>query len=190
MNCRRRQSARARQLPLSLSLPPLFLCEPCFGDSQLPTLLCLRREKYHSLAPMYYRGAAAAVVVYDITRKKSFATLKRWVSELRTHGPAGMVLSVAGNKSDLNDLREVKRDTAEAYADNINAIFGETSAKEDTNVTSMFEEIARRLAPEDGNGGGDGFGDGAAGGIGGSGGGGGVRLGERGQRGQDGASCC
>jgi GTPase SAR1 family protein len=31
------------------------------------------QEKYHSLAPMYYRGAAAAIVVYDITRK-----VRRW----------------------------------------------------------------------------------------------------------------
>lgn len=30
------------------------------------------QEKYKSLAPMYYRGAAAAIVVYDITRRERY----------------------------------------------------------------------------------------------------------------------
>jgi Ras-related protein Rab-22 len=36
------------------------------------------QEKYHGLAPMYYRGAAAAVVVYDITRKVRCICHKKW----------------------------------------------------------------------------------------------------------------
>ncbi|KAF4693254.1 Ras- protein Rab-5 [Perkinsus olseni] len=46
------------------------------------------QERYRSLAPMYYRGAAAAVVVYDITSRESFEGAKRWVNELRSsHNP-------------------------------------------------------------------------------------------------------
>lgn len=40
-----------------------YMCDVCFS--------CTGQEKYHSLAPMYYRGAAAAIVVYDITRSVS-----------------------------------------------------------------------------------------------------------------------
>ncbi|RLO12541.1 hypothetical protein DYB28_014328, partial [Aphanomyces astaci] len=92
------------------------------------------QEKYHSLAPMYYRGAAAAIVVYDITRKQSLVTLKNWVKELKQLGPDNIVIAIAGNKSDLDDKREVSSATAKAYADEIGAVFIETSAKEDTNV--------------------------------------------------------
>jgi hypothetical protein len=69
------------------------------------------QEKYHSLAPMYYRGAAAAIIVYDITRASSFQTLKNWVRELQQLGPENIVIAVCGNKSDLEDKR-VRRDSA------------------------------------------------------------------------------
>ena len=41
------------------------------------------QERYHSLAPMYYRGAQAAIVVYDITNPDTFARAKNWVKELQ-----------------------------------------------------------------------------------------------------------
>jgi Ras-related protein Rab-22 len=63
------------------------------------------QEKYHSLAPMYYRGAAAAIIVYDITSAQSFQTLKNWVRELQQLGPENIVIAVCGNKSDLEEKR-------------------------------------------------------------------------------------
>ena len=45
------------------------------------------QERYRSLAPMYYRGAAAAIVVYDITNKWSFEGMDRWVREVEEHAP-------------------------------------------------------------------------------------------------------
>ncbi|KAB1258421.1 Ras-related protein Rab-31 [Camelus dromedarius] len=60
---------------------------------------------FHSLAPMYYRGSAAAVIVYDITKQDSFHTLKKWVKELKEHGPENIVMAIAGNKCDLSDIR-------------------------------------------------------------------------------------
>lgn len=54
---------------------------------------------------MYYRGAAAAILVYDITQAQSFERLKNWVLELQSKGPAELALAIAGNKSDLKDQR-------------------------------------------------------------------------------------
>jgi len=107
------------------------------------------QEKYHSLAPMYYRGSAAAIVVYDITRKSSFQTLKKWIEELKTLGPENIIIIIAGNKADLENQREVQTSDAEKYAREISAIYIETSAKEDKNVQRMFEQLASQLpAPE------------------------------------------
>lgn len=103
------------------------------------------QEKYHSLAPMYYRGAAAAIVVYDITRKSSFQTLKNWVRELKQLGPENIVIAIAGNKADLAPSREVPEDDAREYADSISALYMETSAKTDTGVKELFISIAGRL---------------------------------------------
>ena len=54
---------------------------------------------------MYYRGAAAAVVVYDITRASTFKTLKNWIDELKNKGPKDIAIVIAGNKADLDANR-------------------------------------------------------------------------------------
>nr|XP_051697586.1 ras-related protein Rab-22A isoform X2 [Oryctolagus cuniculus] len=63
------------------------------------------QERFRALAPMYYRGSAAAIIVYDITKEETFSTLKNWVKELRQHGPPNIVVAIAGNKCDLIDVR-------------------------------------------------------------------------------------
>jgi len=57
---------------------------------------------------MYYRGAAAAIVVYDITNKESFNGAKSWVKELQRRGDPNVVIALAGNKSDLPNKRKVE----------------------------------------------------------------------------------
>ncbi|XP_043923289.1 ras-related protein Rab-31 [Protopterus annectens] len=105
------------------------------------------QERFHSLAPMYYRGSAAAVIVYDITKLESFHTLKKWVKELKEHGPENIVVAIAGNKCDLSDLREVPVKDAKEYADSISAIFVETSAKNSINIEELFTGISQQIPP-------------------------------------------
>uniref|UniRef100_A0A8C3C2B1 VAMP associated protein B and C n=1 Tax=Cairina moschata TaxID=8855 RepID=A0A8C3C2B1_CAIMO len=100
------------------------------------------QERFRALAPMYYRGSAAAIIVYDITKEETFSTLKNWVKELRQHGPPNIVVAIAGNKCDLNDVREVMEKDAKDYADSIHAIFVETSAKNAININELFIEIS------------------------------------------------
>ncbi|NXK98876.1 RB22A protein, partial [Formicarius rufipectus] len=109
------------------------------------------QERFRALAPMYYRGSAAAIIVYDITKEETFSTLKNWVKELRQHGPPNIVVAIAGNKCDLNDVREVMEKDAKDYADSIHAIFVETSAKNAININELFIEISRRIPSTDAN---------------------------------------
>ncbi|XP_063315724.1 ras-related protein Rab-22A [Pelobates fuscus] len=103
------------------------------------------QERFRALAPMYYRGSTAAIIVYDITKEETFMTLKNWVKELRQHGPPNIVVAIAGNKCDLNDVREVLEKDAKDYCDTINAVFVETSAKNAININELFIEISRRI---------------------------------------------
>jgi len=59
------------------------------------------QERFHSLAPMYYRNAAAAVVVYDITSASSLEKAKSWVKELQRQANPNIVIAFVGNKLDL-----------------------------------------------------------------------------------------
>jgi len=59
------------------------------------------QERFHSLAPMYYRNAAAAVVVYDITKSASLEKAKAWVKELQRQANPNIVIALVGNKLDL-----------------------------------------------------------------------------------------
>lgn len=68
------------------------------------------QERYRSLAPMYYRGAAAAIVVYDITNKESFNGAKSWVKELQRRGDPNVTIALAGNKADLESKRNVHKE--------------------------------------------------------------------------------
>jgi len=103
------------------------------------------QERYRSLAPMYYRGAAAAIVVYDITDPDSFSGAKSWVKELQRRGDPNVVIALAGNKADLEQRQKVPKEEVDAYAAENGILHLVTSAKDGTNVKALFVEIAKKL---------------------------------------------
>jgi Ras-related protein Rab-22 len=106
------------------------------------------QEKYHSLASMYYRNTQVAIIVYDITQKQTFLTVKKWIKELQQKGPPDVLIAIVGNKQDLEDRRKVSYNQAKAYAAEINAFFIETSAKKNININELFINIGKSL-PDD-----------------------------------------
>jgi Ras-related protein Rab-5C len=103
------------------------------------------QERYRSLAPMYYRGAAAAIVVYDVTNKDSYTGAKSWVKELQRRGDPNVVIALAGNKADLDSRRKVDYEEAHGYAEENGILHLETSAKTAVNVKQLFVAIANKL---------------------------------------------
>ena len=94
---------------------------------------------------MYYRGAAAAIVVFDITKKDSFNGAKSWVKELQRRGDPNVVIALAGNKADMESKRKVQTEEAQQYAHDSDIIYMETSAKTALNVRNLFVEIGEML---------------------------------------------
>ena len=56
------------------------------------------QERFRAINQLYYKDAAVAIIVYDITNKNSFETLKYWVNELQTHGLQDVLITIIGNK--------------------------------------------------------------------------------------------
>lgn len=100
------------------------------------------QESFRSITRSYYRDAAGALLVYDITRRDSFLHLTRWLEEARQNGNPNMTVMLIGNKSDLEHRRAVSTKEGEAFAQQNGLVFLETSAKTASNVESAFLKTA------------------------------------------------
>lgn len=103
------------------------------------------QEKYRALAPIYYRNAVGALIVYDITDRASFDRVAIWVRELQSIAGASMAIVIAGNKCDLETARQVSVEEASRYANSVGAAHFLTSAKTSRGVSAVFSELAKRV---------------------------------------------
>ena len=102
------------------------------------------QERYHSLTPMYYKNARAAVVVFDVTSSSSFERAQKWMTELFEKATPGIVIALCGNKIDLEN-RQVSKEEAEEYANKVGCLYMEVSAKTNENIDELFNQIGSRL---------------------------------------------
>ncbi len=110
------------------------------------------QERFRSLIPSYIRDSSVAVVVYDISNAKSFQNTRKWVDDVRGERGNDVIIVMVGNKTDLNDKREVTTAQGEEEAKKHNLMFIETSAKLGHNVKQLFRRIAQALPGMEGEG--------------------------------------
>jgi len=144
----------------------LRFCRDTFTEGQPPTIQasCLERalrlgdrtvnlviwdtagqERFHALGPIYYRDADAALLVFDITDTDSFKRIQGWVRELRKMVGTDILLTIAGNKLDLERQRVVSKQEATEYAESCGALYHETSAKLGKGIDDVFGSLGKRL---------------------------------------------
>lgn len=109
-------------------------------------------ERYEAMSRIYYRGAKAAVVCYDLTERSSFERAKFWVNELKMHEEHCKIY-LCGTKYDIiqrdKKLRQVDYHMTTDYADEIGAKVFETSSLSCHNVEELFYEVAKDFAADE-----------------------------------------
>ena len=108
------------------------------------------QEKYRSLAKIFYKDALIIIFVYDITIEFSFTAIKDfWYKETFENADNEPILALVANKYDLYKDEQISNDKGKAYADEINAIFQNTSALSNYGIDKLFENLGKKFLNPD-----------------------------------------
>ena len=108
------------------------------------------QEKFRALTRIFYKNAKAVILVYDITDNRSFDEIKNyWYEQVKQNCHSDVIIAIAANKCDLYEQRQVSDEEGEQFAKNVGAFFASTSAKNDSGITNLFENIAKKILEPD-----------------------------------------
>ena len=102
------------------------------------------QENFRSITRAYYKNSACAIIVYDVTEKNSFKSVKEWIVECKNYTNENIILILVGNKKDLEDSRKISEKEGREFAEQ-NGIdcFFESSAKTGENINEIFQHICK-----------------------------------------------
>ena len=104
------------------------------------------QENFRSITRAYYKNSVCALVVYDITNRDSFNNVSTWIEDCKNQSPKTIFMVLVGNKSDLQDKRQVNYEEGQELAERFQMLFFETSAKDGNNVEEIFLKSADVIA--------------------------------------------
>lgn len=101
------------------------------------------QERFRTITTSYFRGAQGILLVYDVTDRRSFESIRNWISQIQQHADVHVNKLLVGNKCDMLDEKVVSTEEGEKLAKEFGIPFYECSAKNDINVDESFISIAR-----------------------------------------------
>ena len=107
------------------------------------------QERFRNIAKNYFQSSDGFLLVYDITNKETFDKLNDWYDQIKTNAPENSKCMIVGNKSDLEENRQVKKEEGEKFANDKNLKFYETSAKDDKNINIVFETLSKEIVNDE-----------------------------------------
>ena len=100
------------------------------------------QERFRSVNSIFLKGSNMIIMVYDITNKESFDEMKNfWFNSINDNISNNPIIGIAANKSDLYENEEVDKEEGKKYANDINAIFKETTATSFDSINLLIKEM-------------------------------------------------
>lgn len=105
------------------------------------------QEKYRSISATYFKNSDGVVLVYDMTDRTNFGNLHTWIREVREYASSDVEILLVGNKSDLEEQRQISNDEGQTFARDNQMFFMETSAltNSDMCVQRAFEWLINKI---------------------------------------------
>ena len=105
------------------------------------------QQRFEFIRSTFYKGAAGALLVFDLTREQTYTETRKWLTEIRQFAGENIPFVLIGNKADLlEDVGMViDRNEASSFAEKEKSMYIETSAKTGINVDQAFTELTRRI---------------------------------------------
>jgi len=103
------------------------------------------QERYRLVASSYYRRAVGALLVFDVTDRKSFDHAAKWLREVEEIAEEGCLVMLVGNKIDLTEKREVSLRDGREFAKHNKIAYIETSARTSTGVAAAFQHLLQAI---------------------------------------------
>ena len=103
------------------------------------------QEAFRSITRSYYKNSTCAFIVFDITDKKTFEDVTIWLQECKDMCYKNILIYLIGNKTDLEEKRQVTKEEAQKFAEDNFLVYYETSALNGSNIEEIFVKSATTL---------------------------------------------
>jgi len=103
------------------------------------------QERFRTITSSYYRGAQGIILVYDVASRETFDALPRWFTEMEPYVSPSVIKIIVGNKVDKEYSRAVSPEEGRRFAERMDCLFIEASAKTAVGVRQVFLDLVEKI---------------------------------------------
>ena len=109
------------------------------------------QERFRTIAKSYYKGAHGIVLIYDVTSKRTYENIRKWLNQIKEEASSRISIILVANKIDCEEEREVTKEEGENLAKTSGLTLFEASAKDSINVNESFQDLIEKISEKYGN---------------------------------------